>query len=352
MGTTVIFTHGGGRFGNQLIQFGHLIAMAEEQKDLRLINYSFWPYADFCAGTRGNPLCFYSPNGQKPPAFGNTLARCIEGVISRCPGRIQSSVRFRLPKLAHKYLPSKSVDLHDTWGGVEVTAFGGLRSVHPPRPDWRTADTFNLGSPALLARLRRHGSVLLAGWPVRDWTAFDRHADTVRAFLAPAEPFQEIAQAFVRELRRTYKTLVGVLIRQQDYRILEGGRYFFSSSQYREWMSQAARAFGPDSCLVVSTDEVQPRQLLDGLNAAWCTGAVCGHGHFVESMAELSLCDVILSPPSTFSGWAAFLGKVPHIPLTHSDQVIGRGDLVTGDPFHIIDPSPSYACHPSQPPSS
>ena len=28
--TTVVFTHGGGRFGNQLMLFGHLIALAEE----------------------------------------------------------------------------------------------------------------------------------------------------------------------------------------------------------------------------------------------------------------------------------------------------------------------------------
>src|SRR5688572_18366686 len=74
MPSTIILTHGGGRFGNQLIQFGHLLAMAEEQGDLDLINYSFWPYADLCAGTSVNPLCFYSPAGRPPPVFGNTLA--------------------------------------------------------------------------------------------------------------------------------------------------------------------------------------------------------------------------------------------------------------------------------------
>jgi hypothetical protein len=339
MGSTVIFTHGGGRFANQLIQFGHLIAMAEEQRDLCLVNYSFWPYADLCAGTSGNPLCFYAPNGQRPPAFGNTLARCMEGVVSSLPSRIESSLRFRLPKMAHKYLPFRSVDVEDTWGGVEVTAFGGLRRVNPTRSNSRTEDTFNLGNPALLARLRRPGSVLLAGWLLQDWTAFDRHADQVRAFLAPADRFQKIAKAFVIELRRKHKTLVGVLIRQQDYRIWNGGRCFFPSPQYREWMSQAAKVFGPDCCLVVATDEVQPRKLLDGLNAAWCTGAAGQDGHFVESMAELSMCDVILSPPSTFTGWAAFLGNVPLLPLTHSDQVIRREDLV-GDPFYIIESRP------------
>ena len=339
MGSTVIFTHGGGRFGNQLLQFGHLIALTEDQRDLSVVNWSFWPYADLCAGTSGNPLCFYAPDGRPPPALGTALARSVEGVLSSLPSSMQSSLRFRLPRMAHRHLPSRSVDLEDTWGGVDVTAFGGLRVRNPSGASQHPAGTLNLGNPAMIGRLSRSGSVLLAGWPLRDWDAFDRHADKVRAFLAPANRFQDIATPFILELRRQYQTLVGVLIRQQDYRVWEGGRYFFSSAQYREWMAQAAKVFGPDCCLVVATDENQPQDFLHGLNAVWCTGAVAQNGHFVESMAELSLCDVIVSPPSTFAGWAAFLGQVPQLPLTRRDQVIRREDF-TEDPFHIVEPRP------------
>jgi len=344
--TTIVFTHGGGRFGNQLIQFAHLIAMAEEQQDFDLVNCSFWPYANLCAGTSQNPLCFYSPAGHRPPALGRALARVIEGTLSSVPARLEESLRFRLPRLPHKYWTSRSVDLHDTWGGVDVTAFGGLRDADPPRPDWRTAETFDLSSPELVARLRRRGVVFFAGWPVRTRAAFDRHADTIRAFLGPARMFADKAQAFIAALRAQHRTLVGVQIRQQDYRSFNGGRFFFPSSQYREWMVQAARVFGPDCCLVVASDEAQPTQLLDGINAVWCTGKAVGPGHFVENIAELSLCDAILSPPSTFSGWAAFLGKVPFLTLMHAGQVVRREDLSTGDPFRIIDPPP-FEPHPT-----
>ncbi len=349
MASTVIFTHGGGRFGNQLIQFGHLIAMAEAHPEFDVINCSFWPYADLCAGTSDNPLCFYSPAGRPAPAFGHLLARGLERIVASAPARIESALRFRLPRLPHKYLPSRSVDLHDTWGGVDVTAFGGLRDANPVRPDWRTEETFDLGTPELLARLRRGGAVFFAGWPIRDRAAFARHAGKVRAFLGPAKRFQDVATPFIDQLRRTHRTLVGVLMRQTDYRVYNSGRYFFSSAQYRDWMIQAAAAFGPDCCLVVATDEKQPRQLLDGISAVWCTGAAAGPGHFVENIAELSLCDVIVSPPSTFSGWAAFLGDVPYLPLTYADQVIRPEDVETGDPFHIIDPPPFHGCYSADP---
>ena len=104
-------------------------------------------------------------------------------------------------------------------------------------------------------------------------------------------------------------------------------------------MEQAATAFGPDCCLVVATDENQPQDFLHGLDAVWCTGAKTQNGHFVESMTELSLCDVIVSPPSTFAGWAAFLGRVPQLLLTREDQVIRREDL-TDDPFVTVEPRP------------
>lgn len=340
MTSTVIFTHGGGRFGNQLLQFGHLIALTEDHPELSLINWSFWPYADLCVGTSSNPLCFYSPDGRRPPAFGTALARSIEAVLSSLPAAAQGSLRFRLPRMAHRYLSSRSVDLEDTWGGVDVTAFGGLRVRDPIAPNPHSADSFNLGNPALIERCSGRGTVLLAGWPFRDWDAFDRHAGKVRAFLAPASRFQDIATPFILELRRRYTTLVGVLIRQSDYRIWDGGRYFFPSTQYREWMAQAAALFGPDCCLVVATDERQPPDLLRGLNAVWCTGAKAQNGHFVESMTELSLCDAIVSPPSTFSGWAAFLGGVPQLLVTRQDQVLRREDL-TDDPFAVVEPRPA-----------
>jgi hypothetical protein len=340
MGATVIYTHGGGRFGNQLLQFGHLIAFMEDHRHLSLVNWSFWPYADLCAGTSGNPVCFYAAGGRPAPAVGTVLARSVEGILSSLPSNIRSSLRFRLPRMAHRHLPSRSVDLEDTWGGVDVTAFGGLRVRHPAGPNPHSAESFDLGNPALIDRCSRPGSVLLAGYPLRDWAAFDRHADKVRAFLAPASRFQDIAKPFILDLRRRYKTLVGVLIRQDDYRIWEGGRYFFPSPQYREWMAQAATAFGPDSCLVVATDEKQSPDLLHGLNAVWCTGEKAQNGHFVESMTELSLCDVIVSPPSTFAGWAAFLGQVPQLLLTRTGQVIRREEL-TDDPFHGVEPRPA-----------
>ena len=73
MGSTVIFTHGGGRFGNQLLQFGHLIALTEDQRHLSLVNCSFWPYG-ISARHERKPVLFLRPPG-RPPVSGTALAR-------------------------------------------------------------------------------------------------------------------------------------------------------------------------------------------------------------------------------------------------------------------------------------
>ena len=47
----------------------------------------------------------------------------------------------------------------------------------------------------------------------------------------------------------------------------------------------------------------------------FATGEAVGPNHYLENLAELSICDAILTPPSTFSTVAAFLGNTPLVPL-------------------------------------
>ena len=36
-----------------------------------------------------------------------------------------------------------------------------------------------------------------------------------------------------------------------------------------------------------------------------------GTGHAIEDLYALARCDYLIGPPSTFSAWASFYGKVP-----------------------------------------
>jgi hypothetical protein len=98
-------------------------------------------------------------------------------------------------------------------------------------------------------------------------------------------------------------------VRRSDYKIWNNGRFYFSIDEYRSFIARAQEVFGPGCHFIIGSEERLAPDAFRDLDCSWCTGVV-GAGHYVESMVELSLCDMIMSPPSTFSAWAAFLGEI------------------------------------------
>ena len=97
---------------------------------------------------------------------------------------------------------------------------------------------------------------------------FEKHQQPIRGFLKPAKRFEETGEKFIADLARRYETLIGVQIRQTDYRYWENGKYFFTAEQYRGFIQQLQQRFGPRR-FRVAADEVQPPDLLQGLPAAF-----------------------------------------------------------------------------------
>src|SRR5436190_14324128 len=200
----IIFTHGGGRFANQLMTFGHLIALAEEHPDIQIVDYAFWPYADLCAGTEDNPSCAY------PPRAGATMGTRFMALARRMMWR------------------RRRVAMHNVVGLVMGRLRPRRRVDYGPLPGDGSV-VIQLGGEEFLDRVRSRGTALLTGWFLRDWALFEKHEEAVRRFLAPAARFRRVAEPFIDDLRKRHDVLVGLLIRQDDYRLWAGGKYFFTT---------------------------------------------------------------------------------------------------------------------------
>jgi hypothetical protein len=193
---------------------------------------------------------------------------------------------------------------------------------------------FHLADPNFLNRLRARKRVLMSGWMLRDWGLFEKHQDAARVFFAPPLRHQKIAEEFIRTCRARCEPLIGVVMRQGDYRVWRDGEFYITSPQYRTMVEQLRDRFGPRCGFVIACDEKQDANLFDGLNAHWCTGKHAGPGHYLESFAELALCDYVVSVPSTFSALAAFLGRVPLIPIAGAGADLRTGPIL---PNHLFD---------------
>jgi hypothetical protein len=79
---------------------------------------------------------------------------------------------------------------------------------------------------------------------------------------------------------------------------------------------------------VIASEEAQNRALFAGLPCHFATGNPGESGHWFEKWIELAACDVIITPPSTFSATAAFLGGVPLWPVVHARQTMTLDQIV------------------------
>jgi hypothetical protein len=310
----LIYTHGAGRLGNQLFAYAHLLAFLEEHSnEYDFINFAFIPYSTFLA--HRSHASSFAMSGRK-----RSLLRYLASIVEVDPseGRtsaIQEKVIVNCARLMHGYgaiaPQGQSLIVRD------IYRWSFIAGEH--------LDYLDLALPQTVARLQSKDFSVLAGWGIRSWSLLEKHGDAVRAELAVHPQYGAIARTFVDDLRQNYDFLIGVAIRQGDYR--SSGeiykRFLFESDQYAAWIRQAALAFADRGRVgfILTADEPQ-KQKQFGDNVHFSTGIAGGEGHYLESLAELAMCDVLMTCASTFGGWAAFWGDIPVIPLHDSSQVI------------------------------
>ena len=165
------------------------------------------------------------------------------------------------------------------------------------------------------------GLTLASDWHYRDYESLSRCEDEVRDFFTPVNVVQ--AKKMIEELRRTGLRLVGVHIRRRDYKTFVNGRYYFDDSVYFREMKRVMGFGGlvnDKMFLVFSDEEIDDA----GFESVPCRFM---HGSAVEDQWMMSQCDYLMGPPSTFSAWASFMGKVPLARMWDKDYELRPEDF-------------------------
>lgn len=153
--------------------------------------------------------------------------------------------------------------------------------------------------------LRLPGVMIVGGWTqFRDYENLKRYGDEIRKWLG--------FKVSVKLCRIADEIVVGLHKRRGDYRMWKGGIYYYGDETWkrvREEMESEIKQQGRKVRFVVFCDE----------NAARSAE---------EDQALMSQCDYIIGPPSTFSTWASFMGKVPLLHLMSADQMVRLSEFV------------------------
>lgn len=113
--------------------------------------------------------------------------------------------------------------------------------------------------------------------------------------------------------------VVGFHVRRGDYREFQGGRFFINDNHWvtvihdvrSQIESKGRRFFG----IIFSNENVD--QFLDAND-----DLILAPGGLFTDLCMLQRCNLIVAPPSTYSGWASFSGAVPILHLDRDSREI------------------------------
>jgi hypothetical protein len=152
----------------------------------------------------------------------------------------------------------------------------------------------------LLKAFEKKDTVYVGGFGFRVINLLEKHRDElIRKYsLKPIFYEENDFCKNVMRLKQEGYTLIGVHIRRGDYKKWRGGRHYFEDEVYEKYMKcldGENRIF-----IIFSSDNVKFKESEKLL--------ISKEKWYIDHHV-MSLCDYLIGPPSSFSLWAAFMGK-------------------------------------------
>ena len=136
--------------------------------------------------------------------------------------------------------------------------------------------------------------------------------DTVRNYFLPRLQFREVTNAWMSEIRCKADVVIGVAVRQGDFRTWAGGAGFVDPSLFQGLLRSFAEQMPGRRCVfALCSDETIVPEQFPGVSAV-----TVPRGPIIQ-LCTLNQCDYIIgTADSTFIQWASFLGNVPWYPVS------------------------------------
>lgn len=177
----------------------------------------------------------------------------------------------------------------------------------------------NIGDEAFVNKAR-HKFVACEGLGFRDILSVKKHHGQLKEIFRPCQNIENKVDVYMEKHGlKNDVVLVGFHIRRGDYRTYRNGEYFYNNDSWIKWINEARSIFDFSSKRFVGL--VFCNEKIDAVVDS-CGDLIPGPGDMYEDLHMLSKCNYIIGPPSTFSGWASYRGRVPvHYLFTATTQI-------------------------------
>jgi hypothetical protein len=166
--------------------------------------------------------------------------------------------------------------------------------------------------------------IIANGWIFVDAHSIMKHSEIIRRIFKPNKIFLDHINILRGQTFSKYDYVIGVHIRKADYATYFKGKWFYSDDDYISFIKQTnllPTFKNKNVGFLLCSDEKISIKEVKGINLIYSTN------HFIEDLYSLSICDYIIGPPSTYSSWASFYGKVPLLRLESKNMEIREKDF-------------------------
>ncbi|MGP1346506.1 MAG: hypothetical protein ACTS3F_07550 [Phycisphaerales bacterium] len=177
----------------------------------------------------------------------------------------------------------------------------------------------DIGSPGL---------EFFLGWRYYNPLGIARHRAAIQREFAPARAHLAGIASFVEALPGD-RPIVGVHIRQGDYKTHMGGRLYIPPEEYRDAMAALTERIGAHPVFCVFSDQPLPEGVFDGFDVRLSDGSM------IEDLFRMAHCPLVIGTASTFNLAAVLYGGgvVWHLRPDHREILDPEG----ADPEIVLD---------------
>ncbi len=260
MKTIIILKNNGGRLANQLWLYASIFAYCKES-EYQCVNDSFLNYHKYFR---------FSPS--------NFFTKTISKINNR---KISSKIYNTYAKLISTIVKNKTISDKDK------------EYFLPPESNTDPAKNKN--------------KLYLSGWLFRNPAGLKKYHSQIQKAFRPKEEYCKPGENLIDDLKQKYKHIVGVHIRQGDYKTWNNGKYYFSNKEVADILNDyLSHTNQKDQTVFIfcSDGKIDPNEFRN-------INYVLGPGTEITDLHTLSLTDLIIGSNSTYNQWAAYYGSVP-----------------------------------------
>ena len=178
--------------------------------------------------------------------------------------------------------------------------------------------------PSVLSGLK--GISLVDGWGFRVYEATKKHYHVFRRKYSLRNHYLRNNRLLnlILDFKKRGTVVVGIHVRRGDYAIFQNGDYFYSDDLYNRIIANARVAIGSHLhqeivFVIFSNERTDFKHYITSRNK-W----------YIDHHL-MSQCDYLIGPPSTFTMWASYMGRVPYLHVSRDANVdIGQFRICYG----------------------